>query len=144
MATPSIAERAQDVVEEFALFDDWMGKYEYLIDLGKDVPAIDDSFKTPDYRIHGCQSQVWLRAEEQDGRVYFFADSDALITKGLISLLVRVFTGQPASDIATAQLEFLDKIGLQDHLSATRKNGLAAMVKRMKQYALLFSATVRN
>ncbi len=144
MSVPPIEDRAQEVVEEFSFFDDWMEKYEYLIELGKQVPEIEDAYKTPEYRIQGCQSQVWLRAEERDGRVYYCADSDALITKGLISLLVRVFSGQPASDIATARLDFLDQIGLQEHLSATRKNGLAAMVKRMKQYALAFSEAVRN
>lgn len=144
MQTDTITAREQDIVEEFSMFDDWMGKYEHLIELGKDLPLIEDAYKTEAYRIHGCQAQVWLQAAFRDGKVYYTADSDALITKGLISLLVRVLSDQPPADIARARLGFLDQIGLKEHLSATRKNGLGAMVKQMKLYALAFSETVRN
>ena len=106
------------------MFDDWMGKYEYLIELGKDLPLIEEAYKTREYQIHGCQAQVWLRAAFRDDKVYYKADSDAFITKGLISLLVRVLSDQPPADIAHARLGFLDQIGLKEHLSATRKNGL--------------------
>lgn len=138
--TSTITERTEAVVDEFALFDDWMGRYEYLIELGREVPQIEDTYKTEDYRIHGCQSQVWLRAYQEGGLVHYKADSDALITKGLISLLVRVLSGQPPSAVATANLDFLDRIGLREHLTSTRKNGLAAMVKQMKQYALALAS----
>lgn len=144
MPTDTIQDRAQQIVDEFAFFDDWMDKYEYLIDLGREAAPLDDLYKTEAHRIHGCQSNVWLHADTSDGRVVFTADSDALITKGLVSLLVRVLSDQPAPAIATANLDFLDAIGLHDHLTATRKNGLAAMVKRMKQIALAHSETARN
>lgn len=144
MQTDTIATRAQEIVEEFSMFDDWMNKYEYLIELGRDLPLIDDAYKTDAYRIHGCQSQVWLRADSRDDRVYYTADSDAMITKGLISLLVRVLSGQPPDAVINARLDFLDRIGLKEHLSATRKNGLGEMVKQMKRYALALSGTVAN
>ncbi len=137
--TDTIAERAQAIVEEFELFDDWMGRYEYLIDLARSMPLIEDTFKTEAYRIHGCQSQVWLRAEAADGRIRFRADSDALITRGLVALLIRVLDDQPAEAIFRADLAFLDRLGMQEHLSPTRKNGLAAMVRQMKHYALALS-----
>lgn len=143
-ATLTIADRAQQIVDEFALFDDWIGKYEYLIDLGKEVPEIEARYKTDEYKIKGCQSQVWLRAEMTDDTVHYKADSDAIITKGLVSLLVRVLSGQPPHAIATAQLDFLDAIGLNDHLTPTRKNGLAAMVKQMKRYAVNFLPAAKN
>lgn len=127
--------RVQEIVEDFALFDDWMGRYEYLIELGKDLPLIDPQYKIDAYRIHGCQSQVWVRADQADGLVHYTADSDALITKGLIALLLRVLSGRPAHEVTEADLSFLDEIGLNDHLSATRKNGLASMVATMKAYA---------
>lgn len=136
MDTSTIPQKEQAIVDEFALFDDWMGKYEYLIELGKDLPLIEDEYKIDDYRVKGCQSQVWLRAEHTNGTVHYKADSDALITKGLISLLIRVLSEQPAEEVATAELTFLDKIGLKEHLSPTRKNGLGSMVKQMKMYAL--------
>ncbi len=138
MHTDTIVAREQDIVEEFSMFDDWMGKYEYLSELGRDLPLIEEAYKTDDYKIHGCQAQVWLRAAFRDDKVYYKADSDAFITKGLISLLVRVLSDQPPADIARARLGFLDQIGLKEHLSATRKNGLGAMVKQMKLYALGF------
>lgn len=132
----TIQERAREVVAEFELFDDWMGKYEHLIELGKSLPLIDEQYKTDDYKIKGCQSQVWVRPEIRDGLVYYKGDSDALITKGLIALLVRVLSGQPPSAVARADLSFMDRIGMQDHLSPTRKNGLASMMKQLKLYAL--------
>lgn len=144
MTTATITEREQEIIDEFELFDDWMGRYEYLIELGRDVPLIEEAYKTDDYKIHGCQSQVWLRAELNNGTVSYKADSDALITKGLISLLVRVLSNQPPEAITSAQLQFLDQIGLKEHLSPTRKNGLSSMVKQMKVYALAFSQVAKN
>ncbi len=140
----TIAEREQEIVDAFALFDDWMGRYEYLIDLGRELPPLDDAYKTDDYKIHGCQSQVWIRAEERDGRIYYEGDSDALITRGLVALLIRVLSGQPADAIIEADLKFLDRIGMQEHLSPTRKNGLASMIKQMKLYALAHGQTARS
>ncbi|RMF65700.1 MAG: SufE family protein [Bacteroidetes bacterium] len=113
-----------------------MGKYEHLIELGRSLPLIEDEYKTDEYRIRGCQSQVWLRAERDNGHIVFKADSDALITRGLIALLVRVLNGQPPEAIARADLSFLDRIGMKEHLSPTRKNGLDAMIRQMKLYAV--------
>ncbi|HKK89133.1 MAG TPA: SufE family protein [Saprospiraceae bacterium] len=135
----SIEEKQQEVVEEFAFFDDWMSKYEYIIDLGKNLPVIDEDKKTEDYRIKGCQSQVWLDASLNDeGLVDFKADSDAVITKGIISLLIRVLSGHKPQDITKADLHFIEEIGLREHLSPTRSNGLLSMVKKMKTYGLAF------
>lgn len=134
----TIKEKEQEVIEEFALFDDWMDKYNYLIELGKSVPKIDDQFKEEKYLISGCQAQVWLHAHFEDGRVYYTADSDALITKGIVALLIRVLSGQPPADIVDAEMTFIDEIGLKDHLSQTRSNGLLNMIKQMKLYALAF------
>ena len=136
----SIPEIQEEIVEEFGFFDDWMDKYEHLIELGKSLPLIKDEFKNEDHLIKGCQSQVWLQAEEQNARVIFSADSDAIITKGLIALMIRVLSGQSAADIAEADMGFLDEIGLKEHLSPTRANGLNAMVKQMKYYALAMMA----
>jgi cysteine desulfuration protein SufE len=136
-STDSIEQREQEIVEEFSFFDDWMGKYEYLIEQGKNLPLINERYKTEEYKVHGCQSQVWVHAEAHNGLVNYTADSDAHITRGLIALLIRVLSGQPAEAIAGAKLGFLDQIGLQEHLSPTRKNGLAGMIKRMKLYALI-------
>lgn len=140
----TIQERAREIVEEFNLFDDWMGKYEYLIELGQSLPAIEEEYKTDEYKIKGCQSQVWIRPEVVDGLVFYKGDSDAFITKGLVALLVRVLSGQPSQAVAEADLSFLDEIGMKDHLSSTRKNGLASMVKQLKLYALAHSRTARN
>lgn len=140
----TIEARARQIVEEFALFDDWMGKYEYLIEMGKTLPPIEPAYKTEAFRIHGCQSQVWIRPEFRDRRVYFKGDSDALITKGLVALLVRVLSGQPPEAIVNAQLDFLDEIGLKAHLSPTRKNGLAAMIEQMRRYAQAYLQTSPN
>lgn len=131
----TLVEREKTVEEEFALFDDWMGRYEYLIHQGKALPLIEDAYKDDAHRIHGCQSQVWVRAELKDGRVWFRADSDAQITKGLVALLVRVLSGLTPEEIVAARLDFIHHIGLEEHLSPTRKNGLAGMVVQMKRYA---------
>ena len=135
MAADTIEAREQEIVEEFDLFDDWMGRYEHLIEQGRSMPLIEEAYKTEAHRIHGCQSQVWIRAEERDGRVRYRGDSDAHITRGLVALLIRVLDGQPAEAIVNAPLRFLDQVGLQEHLSPHRKNGLSGMIKRMKQYA---------
>jgi cysteine desulfuration protein SufE len=129
-----------EIIEEFAFFGDWMEKYEYIIDLGKSLPLIDEQYKDEDHLIKGCQSQVWLHADEAEGKVSFTADSDAVITKGIIALLVRVLSGQKAEEIAQADLYFIDKIGLKEHLSPTRSNGLVSMVKQMKMYGLVINA----
>lgn len=132
----TIADRAQEIVDEFALFDDWMGRYEHLIEIGRSTPAIEDAYKTDAYRIKGCQSQVWVRAEYADGHIHYRGDSDALITKGLVGLMIRVLDDQPPEAIADTDLDFLDRIGMKEHLSPTRQNGLSAMVRQMKLKAL--------
>ncbi len=135
MTVSSIRDREEAVVEDFMLFDDWMGKYEHLIELGNGLPLIAEEFKNDEYKIRGCQAQVWLRPEYRDGCIFFRGDSDAIITKGLIALLVKVLDGQRPADIVDADLDFLDKIGMKEHLSSTRKNGLASMVRQIKEYA---------
>ncbi|NBN99221.1 MAG: SufE family protein [Flavobacteriia bacterium] len=132
----SINELQDEVIEEFALFDDWMEKYEYIIDLGKDLPLIDEAKKTEDRLIHGCQSRVWVEAEVLDDRMCFTADSEAIITKGIISLLIRVLSNQTPENIVKSELYFIGKIGLQEHLSPTRANGLVGMINRLKSEAL--------
>lgn len=133
-------DQTQDaIIEEFNLFDQWFDKYEYLIDLGKNLPVIDDAFKTDDNLIRGCQSRVWLHAEMDAGRVHFTADSDAVITRGIIALLIRVLAGQKPEDIAAAQLYFIDAIGLREHLSSTRANGLVNMVSTLQSIGRDFS-----
>lgn len=134
----SINEIQDEIIEEFSLFDDWMDKYQYLIDLSKNLPIIDEKYKQENYLIKGCQSQVWLFAEEKDGKVFFTADSDAIITKGIISLLIRVMSGQTPQDILDCDLHFIEAIGLKENLSPTRSNGLLSMIKQMKIYALAF------
>ena len=135
----SIAEIEESIVNEFANFDDWMDKYAYIIDIGKECPAIDEKDKTESNLIRGCQSRVWLSCTHRDGQLYFRADSDAVITKGIIALLIRALDGQTQQDILNADLNFIDQIGLKEHLSPTRSNGLTSMVKQMKLYALAFS-----
>ncbi len=130
----------QALIEEFELFDDWMDKYNYIIELGKDLPMIDEQYKTPEFRIDGCQSQVWLHADYQDGKVFFTADSDAIITKGIVNLLIRVLSGRTPQEIIDNDLHYLDAIGLKEHLSPTRSNGLASMIKQIKLYAVAFKA----
>lgn len=134
----SINELQDEIIDEFSFFDDWMDKYEQIIFLGKKLPLIDPAAKTDDRLIKGCQSQVWLDAAEKDGKIQFTADSDAVITKGIISLLIRVMNNQSAKEIAETELYFIDKIGLKEHLSPTRSNGLLSMVRQMKMYALKF------
>lgn len=132
----TINEIQNELIEDFAFFTDWMEKYEYIIQLGKEVPLIDEQYKTEEYNIKGCQSKVWLYPEVKDGKVYFTADSDAIITKGLVSLMVKVLSGHTAKEIVDADLYFVDEIGLKEHLSPTRANGLLSMIKQMKLYAL--------
>ena len=130
-----------EIVEEFDIFDTWMDKYEYLIELGKSVPKINEENKKEENIIKGCQSKVWLHAEKHDGLVRFYADSDAIITKGIISLLIRAFSNQKPEDIINASLDFIDDIGLRQHLSPNRANGLNNMIKKIKFYAIAFSKT---
>ncbi|MGI6718441.1 MAG: SufE family protein [Bacteroidales bacterium] len=135
----TVNEKADALVKEFSYYEDWMDKYDYIIDLGKSLPLIDDEHKTPDYLINGCQSQVWLNAKYDNGKVYFTADSDAIITKGIIALLLKVFSGGDPQEIINADMSFIDKIGLREYLSPTRSNGLLEMVKQIKMYAYAFS-----
>lgn len=135
----TIREIENNIIEEFSNFEEWLDKYAYLIELGKDCPIIDEHLKTEDNLIKGCQSRVWLNADYRDGKLYFSADSDAVITKGIISLLIRVFDGQSPQDISDADIQFIDAIGLKEHLSPTRSNGLASMIKQIKMYALAYS-----
>lgn len=137
-AVSKIEEIEEGIIEEFSLFDDWMDKYEHIIGLGKELPLIEESLKTEDLLIKGCQSRVWLHAKLEDGKVIFTADSDAIITKGIISLLIRVLSGQTPDVIVNTDLNFIEYIGLKEHLSPTRSNGLVSMVKQMKLYALAF------
>ena len=136
----SIKDIQQSIIEEFDMFENWMEKYEYIIDLGKSLPIIDNKFKTEDYLINGCQSRVWLHAQHKDGKVIYTADSDAIMTKGIIALLVRAFSEQKAQDIVEAETDFINQIGLKEQLSPTRANGLVSMVNQMKLYALAFQS----
>jgi cysteine desulfuration protein SufE len=136
----SIEERQQEIIEEFALFEDWMQKYEHIIELGKELKGMDPTYKTDDNIIKGCQSRVWLHAELVDNQVVFTADSDAIITKGMIAMMIRVLSNQTPEAIASADLHFVNAIGLHQHLSPTRSNGLLAMIKQMKFYSLAFQA----
>lgn len=132
----TLAEKEQEIIDEFEIFDDWMDKYEYIIELGNDLPEINEEKKTDDRLIEGCQSRVWLAMDVEDGKMKFSADSDAIITKGIIGLLIRVLNNESAQAVATAELNFIKEIGLYEHLSPTRSNGLASMVKKMKMSAL--------
>ncbi len=135
----TIKEKENVIIEEFSIFDDWMDKYAYLIELGKELPVIDELYKTNQYLITGCQSRAWLFAEvDESGKVFFTADSDAVITKGIISLLIKVLSGNTPKEILDADLGFLEKIGLKEHLSPTRANGLVSMVKQIQFYARAF------
>ena len=131
----TIQEAENQIIEEFELFDDWMDKYNYIIELGKSLPLIDPQHKDEEHLIPGCQSQVWLHAEFADGKIIFRADSDAIITKGIINLLIRVLSGRSPEEIINAPLTYIDQIGLKDHLSPTRSNGLVSMIHEMKRYA---------
>ena len=128
----SIEETEKEIVEEFELFTDWMGKYENIIDIGKSIPLIDPKYKDENHIIKGCQSQVWLHSEMSGDKIYYSADSDAIITKGLVALVIRVLSGHTPEEILKAKMEFIDQIGLKEHLSPTRSNGLTAMIKQMK------------
>ncbi len=134
----SIDEIQDEIIDEFSVFDDWMDKYSLLIDLGNSLPPIEEKYKTNENLIEGCQSRVWLQADYRDGRIWFEAESDAIIVKGIVSLLVRVLSGRTPDEILNADLYFIDRIGLTEHLSPTRSNGLVAMVKQMRMYALAF------
>ena len=136
----SIKEIQEEIIEEFAMFDDWMQKYDYLIELSKDIPLISEEYRLNENIIKGCQSKVWLHAREIDGKVIYTADSDAIITKGIAALLIRVLSEQKAEDIIENEMYFIDAIGLKEHLSMTRSNGLVSMIKQMKFYALAFQA----
>ena len=135
----TINEAQDEVIEEFSDLTDWMDKYQMLIDLGNELNELDEKYKTEQNLIDGCQSRVWLQCDERDGKLFFTADSDALIVKGIIALLIRVISGHTPKEILDADLYFIDKIGLREHLSPTRSNGLLAMVKRIKAYALAFN-----
>lgn len=140
----TLKERQEEIIEEFSIFDDWMDKYNYLIELSKDLPEIDPKYKTQEYLIEGCQSKVWLFAEMDGDKVRYSADSDAIITKGIAALLIRVLDNQKPADILNNELYFLDAIGLQQNLSPTRSNGLLAMVKQMKLYAMAYDAKIKR
>lgn len=136
----TITETQNEIIEDFALFEDWMDKYEYIIEVGKDLPLISEKHKTEENLIKGCQSRVWLHAELVDGKLIFTADSDAIITKGIVGLVIQVFSNHTPKEIIDADLFFIDKIGLQEHLSPTRSNGLLAMIKQIRMYAIAFQA----
>ena len=136
----NIEEIQESIVDEFSIFDDWMERYEYIIDLGKSLPLIDSAYKTEDNIIQGCQSKVWVHAEVKDDKIVYTADSDAILTKGIIAILIRSFSNQTPAAILAANTGFIDEIGLKEHLSPTRANGLVSMVKKIKMYALAFEA----
>lgn len=135
-----IKEIQEEIVDEFSMFDDWMERYEYIIELGKNLPLIKEEFKTENNLIKGCQSKVWLQGEQTNDKIVFTADSDAILTKGIIAILIRTFSNQSAKDILEADMDFIDKIGLKEHLSPTRANGLVSMIKNIKMYALAFNS----
>ena len=140
----TIAEIQEELIDEFSMFDDWMQRYEYMIDLGKSLPIIDEQLKTDDRIIKGCQSKVWLNAELKDDKIVFTADSDAIITKGIIAILIRVFSNQKPEDILNSTTDFIDEIGLKEHLSPTRANGLVSMIKQLKLYAVAYQSQLKN
>lgn len=136
----TIQEAEEIIIEEFSYFEDWMDKYNYIIELGKSLPLIDAAFKTDEYRIEGCQSNVWLQADFSDGKLHFTADSDAIITKGIINLLIRVLSDRTPQEILNADLSYIDAIGLKNHLSPTRSNGLTAMIQQIRRFAIVYQA----
>jgi cysteine desulfuration protein SufE len=140
----TIKEIQEEIIDEFSMFDDWMDRYEYLIELGKSLPIIDEQFKLDENLIKGCQSKVWLYSELEDDRVKFSADSDAILTKGIAALLLRVYSGQKPGDILTAETSFIDEVGLKEHLSPTRANGLVSMIKQIKMYAIAQQTRLAN
>ena len=139
----TIKEAQQEIIEEFSFFEDWMQRYEHMIELGKSLPLIDPKYKTEDHIIKGCQSKVWVHADLNEEKLYFTADSDAIITKGIIAILIQVFSGQAPQEILGAETIFIDQIGLKDHLSPTRANGLVSMIKQIKLYALAFQTQIQ-
>jgi len=134
----NIQEIQNDIIDEFSMFENWEERYQYMIDLGKTLPLIDEQYKTKEHIIKGCQSKVWVHAEMNNGKVEFTADSDAIITKGIIAILIRVFSNQSPKAIIEANTDFIDKIGLKEHLSPTRANGLVSMIKQLKMYAIAY------
>jgi|TARA_B110000091_G_scaffold47680_1_gene52177 cysteine desulfuration protein SufE len=140
----TIKEIQEEIIDEFSMFDDWMERYEYIIDLGKSLPIIDAQYKLDENLINGCQSKVWLYSELENDTVKFTADSDAILTKGIVALLLRVYSGQKPTDILTAETRFIDEIGLKEHLSPTRANGLVSMVKQIKMYAIAQQTRLQN
>lgn len=136
----TIEEKQQEIIDEFTVFEDWMDKYQYLVDLSKSLKPFPEEYRTDDNLIKGCQSRVWIFAVKKDGKINFYGDSDAIIVKGIVSLLINVFSGFTPEEILKADFNFIDEIGLKEHLSPTRSNGLLAMVKQMRLYALAFSA----
>jgi len=136
----TIKEIQEEIVDEFAMFDDWMQRYEYIIELGKSLPLIENQYKVEENLIRGCQSKVWLHAEKNDDKIVFTADSDAILTKGIIAILIRTFSDQKAVDVMNADTSFIDEIGLKEHLSPTRANGLVSMLKQIKLYAIALQA----
>ena len=140
----TIATIQEEIIDEFSMFEDWMLRYEYMIDLGKSLPIINENLKTDELLIKGCQSKVWLNADLVNDKIVFTADSDAIITKGIIAILIRVFSNQSPEDIINANTDFIDKIGLKEHLSPTRANGLVSMIKQLKLYALAYQAQLKN
>jgi cysteine desulfuration protein SufE len=141
---PAIAETEAQIVDEFSMFDDWLDRYDLIIETGKTISLIDPQYKTDQFVITGCQSKVWLHARFENGRIFFSADSDAIITKGIVSLLLRVLSGHTPDEILGAELGFIDRIGLKEHLSPTRSNGLTSMVKQIKLYALAFKTKMQQ
>ncbi|MFT7252358.1 MAG: cysteine desulfuration protein SufE [Flavobacterium sp.] len=140
----TIKEIQEEIIDEFSMFDDWMERYEYIIDLGKSLPIIDVQYKLDENLINGCQSKVWLYSELENDTIKFTADSDAILTKGIVALLLRVYSGQKPTDILTAESGFIDEIGLKEHLSPTRANGLVSMVKQIKMYAIAQQTRLQN
>ncbi len=141
----TINEIQDEIIDEFSMFEDWSDKYEYIIDVGKKLPPLPEQYKTEAYKIKGCQSQVWMHSQlDEDGKVRFEGDSDAIIVKGLIGLLIRVLSGQKPEDVAKANLYFIDKVGMSGHLAQTRSNGLASMVKQMKLDSLAYQAKLQT
>jgi len=140
----TIKEIQEEIIDEFSMFDDWMERYEYIIDLGKSLPIIDAQYKLDENLINGCQSKVWLYSELENDTIKYTADSDAILTKGIVALLLRVYSGQKPADILTAETNFIDQIGLKEHLSPTRANGLVSMVKQIKMYAIAQQTKLYN
>ena len=139
----TIKDIQEEIIDEFAMFDDWMQRYEYMIELGKSLPLIDEQYKIDDNLIKGCQSKVWVKADLKDNKIVFTADSDAIITKGIVAILIRVFSNQHPKDIIEANTDFIDDIGLKEHLSPTRANGLVSMIKQIKMYAIAYQTQLK-